>query len=155
MKFYSDLTKQLYETEDELLAAEKAQIEATSKKEAAAKEKKEDAKKVEDAFKARNAARTEFNKKVLEARKEYSEALASAKKSFNDAISNATKDKDTAEKEFNSELKAFNEKHKEGFHITLKDGDNVLTLSSQGESEHSESKEYSGLLDYLLKSFWK
>ena len=68
MKYYSELTKQLYETEKEAIAAEK-KLEA-EKAEAAKKAsaKKAEANKVEEAFKARNAARREYNSKVMEAK---------------------------------------------------------------------------------------
>ena len=65
MKYYSELTKKLYETED---AAKKAErdLESTKAKNAElAKAKKQEANKVEEAFKARNAARREYNTKLV------------------------------------------------------------------------------------------
>lgn len=153
MKFYSEVTKKLYETEEELNKAENAVKEAEAKKAEAAKNKKEEAKVVEDAFKARNAARIEYNTKVVAARKAYNETLAAAKKAFNEAVADATKVKDTAEQAFDTALKEFNKKHAEGYHMTLKDGDNVMTISSQGEAETALSfNRENNLLDYLMKS---
>lgn len=153
MKFYSEITKKLYETEEELAVAEKAVAEAEAKKAEAAKAKKEDAKVVEDSFKARNAARIEYNTKVVAARKAYNETLTAAKKAFNEAVADATKVKDTAEQAFDAALKEFNKKHAEGYHMTLKDGDNVMTISSQGEAETALSfNRDNNLLEYLMKN---
>ena len=86
MKYRSELTKDLYETEE---AAKKAErdLEATKAKNAElAKAKKQEATKVEDAFKARNAARREYNTKLVEARKIYNDAIIAAKKAFNETL---------------------------------------------------------------------
>jgi membrane protein involved in colicin uptake len=154
MKFYSEKLNKLFDTEKELKAAETEVAEAEAKKAEEAKTKKAEAKVVEDAFKARNAARREYNTKVVEARKIYNAALAEAKKAFNDAITAANTAKDKAEEAYNTALTDFTTKHKEGFHITLKDGDNVMTVSSQGDTSNDVSKEYTSLLDHLL-NFWK
>ena len=129
MKFYSEVTKKLYESEEELETAEKEVAEEKAKKEQVASEKKADATKVEEAFKASNEAKREYNAKVLAARKMYNESVAAAKKTFDEAIADATKVKTNAEEAFDSALKAFTKKHG-SYHMTLKDGDNILTLSS-------------------------
>lgn len=154
MKFYSELTKQLYETEEEAIAAEK-KLEA-EKAEAAKKAsaKKADANKVEEAFKARNAARREYNTKVMDARKAYNTALVEAKKAFDAAINDATSAKDKAEEVYNSALKEFTDKHPEGYHMTLKDGDNVITLSRASDKQYEKiSKEYNDFIDTFVKFF--
>ena len=156
MKFYSEVTKKLYETEEELNKAENAVKEAEAKKAEAAKNKKEEAKVVEDTFKARNAARIEYNTKVVAARKAYNETLAAAKKAFNEAVADATKVKDTAEQAFDTALKEFNKKH-DSYHMTLRDGDNVMTISTQGDNSNSVdmlNKEYNSVLDFLM-NLWK
>lgn len=155
MKFYSDLTKKLYESEEELKTAEKEVADAEAKKVEASKAKKEDALKVEEAFKANNAARREYNAKVLAARKMYNEAVAAAKKAFEEAVSDASNAKDAAEKHYDEMLKEFIDKHAEGYHLTLKDGDNVVTLSSNTNMlDDSFSKEYNNLIDYMMKHFF-
>lgn len=154
MKYYSELTKQLYETEKEAIAAEK-KLEA-EKAEAAKKAsaKKAEANKVEEAFKARNAARREYNTKVMDARKAYNTALVEAKKAFDAAINDATATKDKAEEVYNSALKEFTDKHPEGYHMTLKDGDNVTTLSRSSDKQLEKvSKEYNDFIDTLVKFF--
>ena len=57
MKFYSEVTKKLYDSQEDLTAAEKEVTDANAKKVEAAKAKKADAAKVEDAFKANNNAK--------------------------------------------------------------------------------------------------
>lgn len=154
MKYYSELTKQLYETEKEAIAAEK-KLEA-EKAEAAKKAsaKKAEANKVEEAFKARNVARREYNTKVMDARKAYNTALLEAKKAFDAAINDATAVKDKAEEVYNSALKEFTDKHPEGYHMTLKDGDNVITLSRSSDKQLEKvSKEYNDFIDTFVKFF--
>ena len=154
MKYYSELTKKIYDTEKELIAAEKAIKEAEAKKAEAAKNKKADAAKVEDAFKVRNAARRAYNEAIVQLKKDYNTALAEAKKAFEDAVAEAVKVKDIAEDSYNKALKEFTDKHPEGYHVTLKDGDNVVTLSNSSDKvSDGIFKEYNNLLDSLLK-FW-
>jgi phage-related protein len=153
MKFYSEVTKKLYDSQEDLAAAEKEVADKEQKKAEAAKAKKEEAKVVEDSFKARNAARIEYNTKVLAARKQYNESLANITKAFENAVADATKIKDAAEQAFDNALKEFTKKH-ESYHMTLKDGDNVMTVSSQGETNTSAKMldRHNDLFDLLMKN---
>lgn len=151
MKFYSEVTKKLYETEEDLKTAEKAVADEKAKKEEAALAKKTDAKKVEDAFKVRNDAKREYNTKVVAARKMYNETIAAAKKTFDDAVTDAANTLNTAEEVYDKILKDFIAKHPEGYHLTLKDGDNVVTYSSAVDNVNTIIKDYNDLLDYILK----
>lgn len=151
MKFYSEVTKKLYETEEDLKTAEKAVADEKAKKEEAALAKKTDAKKVEDAFKVRNDAKREYNTKVVAARKMYNETIAAAKKTFDDAVTDAATTLNTAEEVYDKILKDFIAKHPEGYHLTLKDGDNVVTYSSAVDNVNTIIKDYNDLLDYILK----
>ena len=155
MKFYSEVTKKLYDSQEDLVAAEKAVADAEIKKAEVAKAKKADAAKVEDAFKANNNAKREYNAKVLAARKQYNESVAAAKKAFDEAVTDASNAKDAAEKHYDKMLKEFTEKHPEGYHLTLKDGDNVVTISNQSNVfNDSFNKEYNNLIDYMMKHFF-
>jgi hypothetical protein len=138
MKYYSELTDKIYNTEDELKAAEKALADEKAKKEAAAKEKKADAIKVETAFKARNAARRKYNSELVEARKAYNDAILAAEKNFRACVEKISKAKDDAEKAYDEALKTFTAAHKEGYHLKLTDGDNVVVLSSNPEAQLRE-----------------
>lgn len=151
MKFYSEVTKKLYDSEKELAAAEKAVADAEIKKAEAAKAKKADAAKVEEAFKANNAAKREYNTKVIAARKMYNETVAAAKKAFDEAVTDAATALNTAEEVYDKVLKDFIAKHPEGYHLTLKDGDNVATYSSNVDNMNNLFKDYNNLLDTILK----
>ena len=128
MKYYSEKLDRMFETEADLVKAETKAAEAEEKKTKASKQKKEDATKVEIAFKARNAARTEYNKKVTDAKKSYTESLQALRTTFNEAVTAESKKLDEAEKAYDAALKAFIAKHPEGYHLTLTDSDNVVTM---------------------------
>lgn len=151
MKYYSEKLDKLFDSEKELTLAEKALAEKEAKKAEAAKARKADADKVEDAFKARNAARREYNSKVMDARKAYNTALVEARKVFNNALVEAEEAKDKAEVAYNTALKEFTEKHPEGYHVTLKDGDNVMTISN-AHDKHFESMTngYNSFMDSIV-----
>lgn len=154
MKFYSEKLKKLFDTEKELVAAEKVVDEENAKKKLASEQKKEEASKVEDAFKARNAARREYNTKLVEARKIYNDAIIAAKKTFNETLTSATEAKDKAEEAYNVALKEFTAKY-ESYHMTLKDGDNVVTISNASDKNfETMGKEFNSFLDSLL-NIWK
>lgn len=156
MKFYSEKLDKLFNSEQELLEAEKVLEAEQAKKQKAAEEKKADAKVVEDAFKARNAARREYNTKLAEARKEHLEALTAAREKLNKAVKDATVVKDNAEQTYDKVLADFIAKHPEGFHMTLRDGDNVMTISNANDKEkfaERVTKEYNDLFN-LFTSFW-
>ena len=154
MKFYSEKLKKLFDTEKDLVAAEKVVDEENEKKKLASEQKKEEASKVEDAFKARNAARREYNTKLVEARKIYNDAIIAAKRTFNETLTSATEAKDKAEEAYNIALKEFTAKY-ESYHMTLKDGDNVVTISNASDKNfETMGKEFNSFLDSLL-NIWK
>lgn len=154
MKFYSEKLKKLFDTEKDLVAAEKVVDEENEKKKLASEQKKEEASKVEDAFKARNAARREYNTKLVEARKIYNDAIIAAKRAFNETLTSATEAKDKAEEAYNVALKEFTAKY-ESYHMTLKDGDNVVTISNASDKNfETMGKEFNSFLDSLL-NIWK
>ena len=153
--FYSKVLNKPFDTLEELQAAEEKVLKEQEAKAAAAAERKAEASKVEAAFKARNTARRDYNEKIVAAKKAYNEAVLTAKKAFDDAVCSAANAKDKAEDVYNTALKEFTDKHPEGYHLTLKDGDNVTVLSSQGsnDSDAKIGKEYNDLLDYIF-GFW-
>jgi hypothetical protein len=81
----------------------------------------------------------------------YNESVAEAKKAFDEAVSDATNAKNSAEELYDKVLKEFIAKHPEGYHLTLKDGDNVVTYSSQADAVATVMNDYNKLLDYILK----
>lgn len=150
MKFYSETLDKLFNTEEELKAAEVKVAEEKAKKEQTAAEKKADAAKVEEAFKANNEAKREYNTKVLAARKTYNEAVAAATKTFDSALADATAVKANAEKAFDSALKEFTKKYG-SYHMTLRDGDNIVTLSSIEQLPENRAVSSFDLFDKLFE----
>ena len=151
MKFYSEKLDRLFDTDKELIAAEKAAEKAVQEKTKKAEAKKAEAKIVEDAFKARNAARLAYNKNVGEAKNVYTEGLKSLRSSFDAVVVAENKKLDEAEKAYDTALKDFIAKHP-GYHMTLKDGDNVITLHSDNKSlDFSNAFKMFDLMDSIFK----
>jgi signal transduction protein with GAF and PtsI domain len=130
MKFYSEKLDKMFDTEKQLLEAEEAAFKAEQEAKAKSLEKKAEAKVVEDAFKAHNQAKLEFNQKVALLKKAYHENLINLKKQFNADLQTEEKKLTEAAESYDTALSTFIEKHPEGYHMTLKDGDNVVTISS-------------------------
>lgn len=75
MKYYSELTKKIYDCESDLIADEESVVKAKEEKEAKAKQLKEEranrAKAVEDAYKLANEKQAEADKLMREFIKDY------------------------------------------------------------------------------------
>ena len=127
--YYSKLLSKPFDTLDELVAAEKAEIDKRNAKQAQSDAKKADAKKVEDAFKAANAARKAFDSEVEEAQKVCAKLVADAKAACAESVATARKKLDKAEDDYKKALQDFTEKHPEGYHMTLRDGDTITSIS--------------------------
>ena len=149
MKYYSETLDKIFETEKELKVAEKADAEEKAKKEEAKLVVKKESSEVEDAFKARNAARKAYNEKLVEARKTYNAVLRKAKDEFEASLKESTEALEKAETDYDNKLKAFQKAHPEGFRLALKDGDNVVTYASNPVEYQvkSISKEFDDMLD--------
>lgn len=130
MKFYSEKLDKMFDSEKELLKAEDTAFKAEQEAKAKSLAKKAEAKVVEDAFKAHNAAKKTFNTNVIARRKKYAADLAALKDAYDADIKVESDKLDAAAKVYDEALKEFTAKHPEGFHMTLKDGDNVVTLQS-------------------------
>ena len=149
MKYYSETLDKIFETEKELKVAEKADAEEKAKKEEAKLVVKKESSEVEDAFKARNAARKAYNEKLVEARKTYNAALRKAKDEFEADLKESTEALEKAEADYDTKLKAFQKAHPEGYRLSLKDGDNVVTYTSNPVEYQIKdiSKEFDDMLD--------
>ena len=149
MKYYSDTLDKIFETEKELKDAEKADAEEKAKKEETKLVVKKESSEVEDAFKARNAARKAYNEKLVEARKTYNAALRKAKDEFEADLKESTEALEKAEADYDTKLKAFQKAHPEGYRLSLKDGDNVVTYTSNPVEYQIKdiSKEFDDMLD--------
>ena len=149
MKYYSEILNKNFDSVEDLEKAEADHKAEQAKKEEAKALVKKESSEVEDAFKARNAARHAYNEKLVEARKAYNEALRKAKDEFEASLKDSTEALEKAEADYDTRLKAFQKAHPEGYHITLKDGDNVVTYTSS-QTDYpvtSISKEFDDMLD--------
>jgi len=151
MKYVSELKElenKKFDSVEELEKAEQ-EVKMALAKRAAEKEKtSKESEELNKLFKARNDARRIYNEKLVELRKAYNEALKAAEKSFNEGLKAVAADRDAAEKVYAEKLSAFQKAHPEGYRLCLKDGDNVVTLSSNpSDYTRSLSKEFDDMLD--------
>lgn len=148
--FYSKILNKPFDTLAELTEAEDALKRAEEEKKAKADARKAEASKVEEAYKKLNAAKAGYNDSVIAAKKVYLEIVNKAKKEYAEKVAEAEKAVHDADEAYDSALKEFNKAHPEGFHITLRDGDNVTTLSSKSGSFYSD---FSDLFDFFFSRF--
>lgn len=153
MKFYSEKLNKMFDTDKELLLAEEAAFKAEQEKKAQALAKKTDAKKVEDAFKAHNAAKKVFNENFTKLRKTYAADLAALKETFDKAVAVETEKLSTAEKDYTTALSEFTKNHPEGYHMTLRDGDHVVTLSNNSQVNSTNLKDALSIFDLMSGLF--
>lgn len=133
--YYSKLLKEPFDTIEELQEAEEAYYAKQKAKEDAAAMKKADAQKVDDAFKALNATRKSYKEDLTQLTKEYAESLENLKKAFELGKKDIANKLSEAEKTYQAALKEFTDKHPEGFHLTLRDGDFETTISNHNTSK--------------------
>lgn len=149
--FYSKKLQKPFDTLEELLKAEEvAELEARAKAEAAAA-KKADATKVEEAFKKVNEAKKIMNETIDVASKTYAEEMKTAKDKYIATVDQAEQAYILAEKEYKEKLSEFSKAHG-NFHMTLKDGDVVSTVSRQQSSEVDPATEFLKSVLRMLKA---
>lgn len=132
--FYSKVLQKPFDTLVELAEAEAKFFEAENAKKKAAEAKKADAAKVEDAFKKLNTAKRAYNEDVYTAKKEYLAEVGAAKEKLNKRLETCEETLFVANKSYDEALKEFTKAHPEGYHVTLRDEDNVVTISSKSEA---------------------
>ena len=147
--YYSETLNKYFDNEEDCVKAEEEYKAEQAKKEEAKLAVKKESSEVEEAFKARNAARKAYNEKLVEARKTYNEALRKAKDEFEASLKEPTDALEKAENEYDTKLRAFQKTHAEGYRITLKDGDNVVTYASNPADYQIKdiSKDFDDMLD--------
>lgn len=148
MKFYSEKLDKMFDTAEQLQKEEKAAAIAEAEKAKAAKARKEESKVVEDAFKTFNAAKKTYNKELAAARLKYSSDLVKLRTDFESTVMNLHKTLHEAEKAYENALSNFIKQNPSGFHMTLKDGDTVVTLES-GEDKAKQMFNQRGWDSYL------
>jgi predicted phage tail protein len=127
--YYSRILKEPFDTIEELNLAEEAYYVQIKAKEDKAAAKKADALKVEEAFKALNAARKAYKEDMTSIVDAYTEALKELKEDFAADKAEIEETLAEAEEAYKAALKEFNDKHPEGYHLTLRDGDFETTVS--------------------------
>ena len=151
--FYSKVLNKVFDTVEDLQAAEAAHSAELKAKEDAAATKKADAQKVEVAFKALNLERKMYKENMVRLTERYNEEVKKLKEDF------ATSKKDIeqvladAEKNYAAALKEFTNKY-ETYHLSLKDGDFETTISSQNSTSNKAEVDLFNLSD-LFNLFFK
>lgn len=160
MKFYSEVLDKKFDSVEELEQAEKAAAEAAEQKAKKAQERKTEANEVEKLFIARNEAVKKYNKEVIQLRNTYNNAVREARKAFEDQVAIITAEKDKAETDYNRAVNDFINKHPDGYHLTLRDGDSVTTISGSGDGNKALNDlykdslaEYDKFMDNVFKGF--
>ena len=152
--FYSKVLNKPFDTLAALDVAEKKYYAERDEKEKAALTKKEDAKKVEDAFKQLNAERKTYKAKKAELLQAYSDGLTSVHKAYEDALTTIDDKLREAEKTYQASLKEFTDKYKEGFHLTLKDGDFETTIEAGSSNKKVAPWTFDNSLFNLFNHFF-
>jgi chromosome segregation ATPase len=151
--YYSKVLREVFDSVEALKAAEAKHYAAIKAKEDKAASKKADAKKVEDAFKALNQARRTYKEDLTQLTEEYSAALADIKNAFEAGKADIHSKLAAAEDTYSKALKEFTEKHAEGYHLTLRDGDFETTISGSGSTNAAKKEDNNmiNLFDLLFK----
>lgn len=156
MKYYSEKLNKMFTNEADLHNAERALVVREQEKQQQALDRKNDACRVEEAFKKLNVAKKAYHDKANVAVKTYQEAIKNAKLAYDTSIEGVEHDLNVAKANYNTELKAFTDKHKDGYHLTLtdKDAGRTETISGVGSDLVNEANHsvVDSLFD-LLNSF--
>ena len=149
--YYSKLLNKPFDSVAELREAEAAYYAEQKAKEDKAAAKKAEAQKVEDAFKAMNAARKDYKEKLTQLTKEYTEELTRLQKAFELGKKDIRNAMAAAEDNYSKALKEFTDRHPEGYHLTLRDGDFETTISgSQSKNVKKEDTNLFNIFDLLF-----
>ena len=148
--FYSRVLNKAFDSVDELKEAEAAYKAEQKAKEDKAAAKKAEAQKVEVAYKELNAARKAYKEDLLAMTEAYQKALATLKADFESDKEKVQKVLADAEAKYAAALKEFTDKHPEGYHITLRDGDFETTLSSNRKATKKEVGSMQDIIDLLF-----
>lgn len=144
--YYSKVLNEPFDSVEELTEAEEAYFAKLNAKKAEAEAKKAEAKKVEEAFVALNAARKSYKEELQAATIKYSEELVALKETYEKIRDEIRERLALAEQNYEVALGDFIEKHPEGYHLTLKDGDFETTISGSTSKGTSNAFDWFDLL---------
>ncbi len=150
--FYSRVLDKPFDTLEELRKAEQEFLAVEEAKKRAAEARKNKAAVVEKAFKELNAAKLVYNEEVTALYSELAKNIEAAKVAYNEGIKKSNEKLDTAQVTYNEALNKFIEEHPEGYHLTLKDGDNVVTIRSNNAAEATIGEDFT---KKFFDSFYK
>lgn len=128
--YYSRVLNKPFDTLEELRKEEQEFLAAEEAKRQAAEQRKSDAANVEKAFKELNAAKRMYNEATAKAYSDYLEKAKALEEEYNTTLKTANNELVTKQELYDKALKAFIDAHPEGYHLTLKDGDNVITYNA-------------------------
>ncbi len=131
MKYYSEILDKKFDTVEELQKAEEAKALEEKAKAEKSEARKADSALVEKAYQEYHAAYKEYLSKSTELSKIYNQKLREARDEYHKACLEAMEPADKAEQAYKKALNDFIAKHPEGYHLTLRNGDDVVTLSGQ------------------------
>lgn len=152
MKYYSEILEKNFDTEEDLVKAEKEHAEAEAKKAEAKALVKKESDEVNKAFVARNEARKIYNEKAADSYKKYLQDMKLARETYEESIKEVKEAKRKAELEFDNVYREFDKKHPEGYRLVLKDGDDVLTVEQEKNYDYNDFFED---IDKVVNSFFK
>lgn len=150
--FYSRVLEKPFDTLEELRKAEQEFLAVEEAKRQAAEARKNKAAVVEKAFKELNAAKLVYNEEVTALYSDLAKNIEAAKVAYNEGIKKSNEKLDAAQVTYNEALNKFIEEHPEGYHLTLKDGDNVVTIRSNNAAEATIGEDFT---KKFFDSFYK
>lgn len=156
MCFKSKLLNKYFDSWDELKKEETAYLEEQKKKEDAKLARKADAAAVQKAFEQKNAAAEVYNKKLLEAEKVRREEIEKINAAYRESIKESLSAFTNAQNAYNQALADFQKAHPEGYHLTLKDGNNEVNIRKDAYKDiFTESIKDLARLSDIFADFWK
>lgn len=154
-KVYSVVLNTLFDSVEELTAAEEEARKAEEAKKSLSEQRKSDAEKVKEAYLACRASKKAYNKNLIELRKEYNDAVQQAKVRYNKDVAALAETVNKAAEDYNNLLADFNKKYPGGFHLTLKETDEGVEVKVEERKETEDSADPVEFLNRLISNFYK
>ena len=154
-KVYSVVLNTLFDSVEELTAAEEEARKAEEAKKSLSEQRKTDAEKVKEAYLACRESKKAYNKNLIELRKEYNDAVQLAKSRYNEKVETLATTVNKAAEDYNNLLAEFNKKYPGGFHLTLKETDEGVEVKVEERKETEDSADPVEFLNRLIANFYK
>lgn len=154
-KVYSVVLNTLFDSVEDLTAAEEEARKAEEARKSLSEQRKSDAEKVKEAYLACRASKKAYNKNLIELRKEYNDAVQQAKSRYNKDVAALAETVNKAAEDYNNLLADFNKKYPGGFHLTLKETDEGVEVKVEERKETEDSADPVEFLNRLISDFYK